>query len=262
MKKIDSFVTRKKFAQIVGMSYESLRNYDKQKIFSPARVGGNGYLYYSIQQIVTINFIRVMTNCHVPIKQIFKTMDLRTPETTLQLLLKSQGKILADMAELNKCLTLINIYSKLIYSGLNADEQGISVEPREPLRVRLGEVNEFQDSFYEPFVKFLQSDGINPAFPVGGYFSSMENFVKNPGMPDKFFSFDPTGSDNIPGGNYMIAYSRGYYGITNGVSEKMRAFARENGLKCRGPVYNLFLLDEVSMTKEDEYLLEARVLVV
>jgi effector-binding domain-containing protein len=57
----------------------------------------------------------------------------------------------------------------------------------------------------------------------------------------------------------MFAYTRGYYGEPNDIAERMWDYAQKNYLEFSGPVYNLFLLDEISITDRSQYLLQASV---
>ena len=55
----------------------------------------------------------------------------------------------------------------------------------------------------------------------------------------------------------MVGYTRGYYSRTNDLPARMAEFAKKNGLLFNGPVYNIYLFDEVSVVDPDWYLLQA-----
>ena len=57
-------------------------------------------------------------------------------------------------------------------------------------------------------------------------------------------------------GLYLIGYTRGYYGETNDLPNRMTAFAKKNGLIFNGPVYNIYLYDEMSVADANQYLLQ------
>ena len=95
---------------------------------------------------------------------------------------------------------------------------------------------------------------INLRYPIGGYHYDIDSFLNAPGQPDKFFSLDPLGNCTRRAGKYLVGYTKGYYGEFGDLPQKMASYAQEHNLVCSGPVYTVYLLDEVSVTKPDEYL--------
>jgi hypothetical protein len=84
----------------------------------------------------------------------------------------------------------------------------------------------------------------------------MEAFLHEPSRPARFFSFDPKGHDQKAEGLYLIGYTRGYYGQTNDLPERMNTYAKKNGLIFSGAVYNIYLFDEISISDPEQYLLQ------
>jgi len=100
---------------------------------------------------------------------------------------------------------------------------------------------------------------VNTCNPIGGYFTSMELFIEAPTLPQRFFSLDSTGSDCRPAGDYLVSYVQGYYGQMGDAPQKMAAFAQENGLVFEGPVYGVYLLDDICMPDSAQYLAQVSV---
>jgi effector-binding domain-containing protein len=84
----------------------------------------------------------------------------------------------------------------------------------------------------------------------------MNVFLNEPSQPTRFFSLDPNGKEKQPKGLYLTGYTRGYYGQTNDLPKRMAAFAKKNRLVFTGPVYNIYLFDEMSITDMNQYLLQ------
>ncbi|MCL2699702.1 MAG: hypothetical protein FWE68_05265, partial [Defluviitaleaceae bacterium] len=113
------------------------------------------------------------------------------------------------------------------------------------------------EAFYDEFVRFCKSANdyrINLRFPIGGYHDDMTEFLRAPNRPDKFFSLDPMGNSTRPKGKSLQGYKLGYYGEFGDLPQKMEAYAAENGLVCKGPVFVVYLLDEVSIIDPGKYL--------
>jgi hypothetical protein len=81
-------------------------------------------------------------------------------------------------------------------------------------------------------------------------------FLSESSQPTRFFSFDPKGYDRKPEGLYLIGYTRSYYDRTNDLPQRMAGFAKKNGVVFNGPVYSIYLFDEISVTDPNRYLLQ------
>jgi len=179
----------------------------------------------------------------------------------MKLLNKHKG-VIADRIEFfNESFSIISTYLDLLNEGVCAIEADFTVSKMQEKPIILGEINDFDDSdsFHEEFMRFCKAENkpkLNLSFPIGGFFQSMEAFLMNPSQPTRFFSFDPKGLELKESGLYITGYTRGYYGQTNDLPKRMAAFAKENGLLFNGPVYNIFLFDEVSLIDPEQYLLQ------
>jgi effector-binding domain-containing protein len=100
------------------------------------------------------------------------------------------------------------------------------------------------------------------SYPVGGLFDSLEGFLRDPDRPNHFFSYSPDGEQTRPAGDYLVAYHRGYYGQAQDFPLRIRAYIDENHIEVTGPVYNVFVLDEITMLDRNDYLLQFSVRVI
>ena len=128
-------------------------------------------------------------------------------------------------------------------------------------RLILGGENDFTGTteFFGEFIRFCNEPHepkLNTSYPIGGYWSSMAAFLDEPSRPMRFFSLDPKGNEQRAAGLYLNGYTRGYYGQTNDLPERMATFAKKNGLIFTGAVYNTYLFDEISTTDPERYLLQ------
>jgi DNA-binding transcriptional MerR regulator len=67
------YLSIKEFADLVGMTVEALRHYDRKGVFCPAKRGEeheSKYRYYAPTQITTVKMIRVLTDIGVPLDTI------------------------------------------------------------------------------------------------------------------------------------------------------------------------------------------------
>jgi hypothetical protein len=144
---------------------------------------------------------------------------------------------------------------------MSVTETEISVSEMPEKRLILGDETDFSGSteFYGEFIRFCNAPHepkFNPSYPIGGYWSSMAAFLDEPSRPMRFFSLDPKGYERRTAGLYLNGYTRGYYGQTNDLPERMAVYAKKNGLVFTGAVYNTYLFDEISISDPQQYLLQ------
>ena len=259
------FLTIKEFANFVGITVSSLQHYDRKKIFRPTKRGEkykNDYRYYSPVQITTVKMLRVLREIGVPLDAIRNLMQDRSPEVIVKLLTKNRDMVANEIRYLDEVHSVINTFTELLNEGMAAIETEISVSEMPGKQIILGEEADFrgETGFMREFLRFCNGSfnpKLNMSYPIGGYWENMDAFLNAPSQPMRFFSLDPSGHEHKTAGLYLIGYTRGYYGQTNDLTERMTTFAKKNGLVFAGPVYNLYLFDELSIADPNEYLLQA-----
>ena len=285
---MNNYLTIKEFSKLSGIEQTTLRYWDDIGLFSPTRRNPeNNYRYYSPQQIISVNFITVLSELNIPLKTIGEFDKGRTPEKIERLLAGKEMQLDNEMRKLRERYSIIHTRRELINYGLRL-QKGFSVingemidDPEEGLWVDANEIAVLQreakafilgprnhwkhgDSFFEYFMDFCKSADelrVNLSFPIGAYHDDMESFLKAPGEPDYFCSIDPTGNRKMAAGKYLVGYSRGFYGDFGDLNERMKAYSEEKKLKLHGPVYTIYLHDEICITDPDQYLAQVSVAV-
>jgi len=263
------YLTIKEFSEFSGISVSTLQKYDRMGVLHPSMRGSgnqNGYRYYAPTQVTSAKMIRVLAEMDVPLETIKELMEDRTPEKLLKLLRKNKNIAVTGMRFYSEVHSVIDTFVGLLHDGISATESEIALVEMPTMQIILGGENNYTGTvgFMREYTRFCSSKHepkLNTSFPIGGYWDSMEAFLFEPSRPSRFFSLDPKGHDQKAAGVYLVGYTRGYYGETNGLPEKIAAYAEANGLEFSGPLYNLYLLDEISITDPSQYLLQVSVLV-
>jgi DNA-binding transcriptional MerR regulator len=259
------------FSKLSGVETSTLRYWDDIGLFSPARRDPeNNYRYYSLAQLLTLNFVTTLSELEIPLKTIAELRQQRDPENFLKLLDKQEQKMDMQMRALRRRYSIIHARRELINYGVKVGESQIAVLHREDKQIILWPVNEYQEgeTFLEPLARFADHTGkyyaennIYFSYPVGGYHESIETFVKEPGRPERFFSIDPTGNQVRKEGDYLVGFARGFYGELGDLPVRMAAYAKENAIDIHGPVYTIYLHDEICTQDMDQYLAQSCVAV-
>ena len=253
-------LTIQEFSKLTGVEVSKLHYWEKNGLFGPAkRNPESGYRYYSLVQVIALNFVTTLSEIGIPLKMIGKLRRERDPAELMKLLEQHLKHMDSEMSKLRQRYSIVHARQELIRSGLSAEDTQISVMRLEDMPLIIWPRNTYEegDTFIEPLARFIRQTGdhhINLGFPVGGYHESLESFVSNPSTPDHFVSYDPTGQHARKAGSYIVGFTMGYYSEMGDLPEKMTAYARENGLKPSGPVYTTYLLDEICVSDSDQYL--------
>jgi DNA-binding transcriptional MerR regulator len=247
------------FAEFTGLNEAKLRYYDKIGLISPHYRGENNYRYYSFKQTIMVDFIKVLIKIGVPLSTILREKKGRTPKSVLSLLIEQHNKLDMRLSELQEAYSLMYTYINNIYTGIDSYENEISLQTLDDIPINLGEAVDYDrsNSIYEPFIQFCNlasQNRINLLYPVGGYFEDFYTFLNAPAQPTRLFSQDPNGNGIRKAGQYLVAYSKGYYGSYGDLPQKMVAYAMADSLNFKGPLYITYLLDEISTDDESQFL--------
>jgi DNA-binding transcriptional MerR regulator len=260
----DQLLSISKFSELTGICRSTLIYYDEIDLFKPMSRGENNYRYYSHRQIITVNLINVMRDLDIPVKVIKALAYDRTPEKIHGLLAEQEKQLKDKVHWLKDAQKIIRTLRKLLNLGMDAEEDIISIHEMDALPLILGPENDFGESasFYNGFLRFCgqaKTKGFNLSYPIGGYFADMDAFFNEPSRPNRFFFVNPDGKEARDAGLYLTGYTRGYYGQTNDLPQRLDDYIREHSLIPQGPVYNIYLFDEISVTDPNQYLLQATV---
>jgi DNA-binding transcriptional MerR regulator len=259
----DHSLSISEFAKITGLNRSTLIYYDNIGLF-PVHHGENRYRYYSPNQITAANMLNVLSALGVPIKTMQEMVRTRSPETAKDMLETRVAELEEKIRWMQNSVEIAKVIGSLIDEGLEADEGNIYVKELPELNIAVGDPNDWRGEkrFYNAFIKFLQistDQGFNPCFPIGGMFDDIDGYLENSSQPERFFYIHPDGKEMRRAGPYLVGYTRGYYGVMNGLPKRMKAYANKHDIKLGGPIYNIYLFDEVSISDMDNYLMQASI---
>jgi len=254
-------LTIKEFSELTGIRESTLRYWDRIGLFQSAmRHEDNNYRFYTLEQVVSVNFVSVLSRLKLPLKMIADISGpARSPGGVISLLEQQEFEIDKEVLRLHEIHSTIHILKDMYRHGLEAVPGEIGVRRFEPMPIIMGPENTYGEGelFYRALTDYCRQakhDRVNTSNPIGGWHTDMESYLAVPDQPQHFFSIDPTGCDCRPGGDYLTGYVQGYYGEMGDMPRKLAGYARENNLECEGPVYVVYLLDDVCVPDPAQYL--------
>jgi DNA-binding transcriptional MerR regulator len=252
-------VSVKEFADFTGIKESVLRYYDSIGLFQPVLRGENNYRYYSLSQLQTAKLIETLRSLRIPLKRIRAIIENRSPESMVEVLAHYELEMNSELRALQESFALVHMLRTLMQSGSPSDESRFSVKFAEETRIAMGPLNDFRpdEDYHRVFSNYYREARrrrVNLGYPMGGYFDTVDEFLKTPSQPKRYYSLDPNGPDIKKAGKYLTGYTRGDYGTMNDLPERVGAYLDEHGIKQAGPVYQVYTLNEVSIKDPHDYL--------
>ena len=260
--KYSGLLSTSELAKFARITRSALIFYDNMGLISPVERGENNYRYYSPHQVTTTNLINTLQQLGVPLKEIIGLSNHRTPEKIISLFSEQSKYISQHIEDLLSAQKLLMTLKDIIEDALSVDEGKIEVLWNEEESILIGPQIDYSDgtSIEEAFLNFYKywnatDSNVDLNYPVWGIFS--EERVKRGDWvgPDKFYFKMPGAPDRKPAGRYATGYTRGYYGKSSALYKRLMAYIEDNGLEICGPAYEMYPLNEISITDPFDYLM-------
>jgi len=262
------FFSIAEFAEFARTTRDTLLHYDKIGLLASETRGKNDYRLYSTRQLAVVNFIRTCLALGMTLADIKRIKADRTPKLMDELLGEQVKRIGVKIEEWVRAQKLLSSLKDNIQSVFHVDEKAITVQFVPAQAVIFGEPNDYSAgrtdydallSFYR-FCKRKYPD-MDLNYPVWAEFSEERIRRKDWVWPDRYYFYNPEGTDCKPAALYAIGYTRGGYGQSAQLYEKMLDYIDANGFEICGPAYEEYPLNEFCIAEDKNYLIRLMVIV-
>ena len=250
------------FAKFTRTTRDTLLHYDKIGLLKPVSRGENNYRYYSHGQLAVMNLIRTFKTLGMPLQEVKRLKDIRTPELSNQLLGIQLDRINEEIEELLRAKSLLELLKNTIDTHLNIDIDEITVEELPERSIVLGDQNRYGDgrSDYDALLDFYlkcheKYPELDLNYPVWAIFSQERLRKQDWIWPDRYYFYGPEGYEKIPPGLHATGFKRGGYGDTHDLYVRLLDYIDENSYEIRGPAYEEYPLNEICVLNDDDYLI-------
>lgn len=267
MKKKAEF-TISDFAKFARTTRDTLIYYDRIGLLSPLLRRENKYRYYSHNQLGTINLIRTLQTLGMPLNEIKRLKNKRTPDLVDAVLENQIVHIDNEIKKLTRARELLDSLKASIHSHLDIDEAVITIKRLPEANIVLGDQNNYSGdrndydalySFYSKCVDKYPDMDLN--YPVWGLFTAERIRTHDWVWPDRYYFYYPDGRDTRPAALYAIGFTRGGYGQGHDLYNRMLDYIENNGFEVSGPAYEEYPLNELSVLEDDNYLIRVMITV-
>ena len=256
------------FAKFSRTTRDTLLYYDKIGLLSPVLRGDNNYRYYSTRQLSVVNLIRTYQTLGIPLTEIKRLRDNRTPDFVDMLLDNHIERLDEEIAAWVRARKLLHLLKTVIHSQLDVDETEIKVQYCPAEAIMLGEQNDYSrgKNDYDALVSFYHAmqkkyPGLDLNYPVWALFSEERIKKRDWSWPDRYYFYNPEGCDEKPASLYATGYARGGYGQTHDLYVQMLDYIDSNGFEICGPAYEEYPLNEICVLEDKNYLIHLMIAV-
>lgn len=246
------YITTGEFAKMMNTTKDTLFHYDKIGLFQPEIKKENDYRYYSVNQMELLEMIFLLRDLGMPLKEIKKFMEMRSPKVLLELLEKEENTINEKIKQLRSKKKLILEQKKRIRESeaVCIDDIVIKEFPEKYYLLKsLEGIGE--DSIYEP-ISLLKQEylQLKQELHYDLVFTQYAERIKKKCYEDYkevllLMKEKPKGGtvSVLPAGKYVVAYFRGDWHGIGTAYERMQAYIKEHGLTVDGKYYEEYLVD-------------------
>ncbi len=258
------------FAKMTRTTPQTLHHYDKLGLLSPVSRGENKYRFYSIKQMELCNSIRFLQKSGIKLSEINSLKDRRTPEIAAKVLERQIEELEDSAKKLDRARRLLETMLKSIKSGMDADEETISIQALPAERIILGDLNDYSGGrtdydalfdFYQAMQKKCLDSEYELQYPVWGICSAERVLKEEWHYPDRYYFYNPSGADQRPAATYAVGYMRGGYGRHSELYRRMIAHIYQSGFEICGDTYVEYPHNEICTTDDSNYLLRLMITV-
>jgi DNA-binding transcriptional MerR regulator/effector-binding domain-containing protein len=245
------------FSRLTGINRDNLRFYDRIGLLKPEMRGENGYRYYTRRQLGSAYLIGCLRLLDVGVEDIRQYSAGRTPEKMLELFVRQEEWIQAELTRLRETSEIMKLYADMAQEALRHKDDEFLVEERKKERIFLCPPS---PGFTSPedgeilAYEYASSHNINLGYPMGIMFTH-EAAPSGTDFPDcrYYFKSGRHGNDWKPAGLYAVAYGKGEVLDTPDLYLRLLGFIREQGLETSGNAYGEYLLDDLAVQEPGQH---------
>lgn len=263
-----SHFTIGEFAQLFGISKQTLFYYEKNEIFSPCRIEENGYRYYSTEQYFLFEIIITLRKLGVSLKEIKHYISFRNADNLRQLLLDKALECELQIELLQRNCNNLRTNAARLARAKKIKRNQITLEyceaeyfAADPLSTGQRSMKELIEQIARHNLPFAKSEIFNEYF-MGYYITpdelcsaedpAISQVITRISHPDEY----PKALCKPEGLYATIIAPDSYHTKYRDALQALRDFIHHNGLQIVGAAYIIQLNNYWSTAEHKEYVTE------
>ncbi|WP_317310436.1 MerR family transcriptional regulator [Clostridium thermobutyricum] len=250
------YLSISEFGKICNVNRKTLIYYHNAGVFSPEKIGANGYRYYNINQYETFNILKAFRELGVSIDEIKEYLRDRNPKEYLNILDKEKERVIEK-------LKILDDIKQKIESKIEITEKGIEDEKNnepylkefeeEELYIKNVKNGEDMEEFIQ-FINYCSEKNIDRGYSIGTTLDVEELENGDFLNIDKMYLKTDKGNYKKEKGIYACINHKGPYEETGRSYKKLLDFIKKNNYTIDSCSYEDSLLDFFAVKDEQDYL--------
>ena len=259
MKKEMKRLTTAQFAKLHEVNKRTLHYYDDIGLFCPLTKEENGYRYYDISQSIDFEYISMLKELNMSIKEIEMYRKQPTPDNFLKIADTKEQELDKEIRKLKNIKRILQAKKEQIVFCESLQEQEIRVEECKSERILTFSYDFSEDDIYQIFSPLKSTWGIEQIRMGIGSFISLDNvynmnFTKYDGIYTIALNNKSVSNSFIkPKGRYLCGYQKGTWDKLPEMYQKILDYSKKHDLKLTGYAYEVGLNDFV-ISNPDDYI--------
>ena len=259
MKKEMKRLTTAQFAKLHEVNKRTLHYYDDIGLFCPLTKEENGYRYYDISQSIDFEYIRMLKELNMSIKEIEMYRKQPTPDNFLKIADTKEQELDKEIRKLKNIKRILQAKKEQIVFCESLQEQEIRVEECKSERILTFPYDFSEDDIYQIFSPLKSTWGIEQIRMGIGSFISLDNvynmnFTKYDGIYTIALNNKSVSNSFIkPKGRYLCGDQKGTWDKLPETYQKILDYSKKHDLKLTGYAYEVGLNDFV-ISNPDDYI--------
>lgn len=257
MKKEMKRLTTAQFAKLHEVNKRTLHYYDDIGLFCPLTKEENGYRYYDISQSIDFEYIRMLKELNMSIKEIETYRKQPTPDNFLKIADTKEQELDKEIQKLKNIKRILQAKKEQIVFCESLREQEIRVEECKSERILTFPYDFSEDDISQIFSPLKSTWGIEQIRMGIGSFISLDNvynmnFTKYDGIYTITLNNKSVSNSFIkPKGRYLCGYQKGTWDKLPEMYQKMLDYSKKHDLELTGYAYEVGLNDFVISNPND-----------
>lgn len=258
----DTYMTTGDFAKLMKVSKHTLFHYDEIGLFSPEIVGENGYRYYSVYQMETLDTILILKKFGMSLKEIKSFMEKRSGEHFLEVFEEKQRSIDQEIKRLQTMKQWMIQRKEKIHYMQKCDFSKISMI-KHPERYYIYE--KIKDAASEKEFVFKINKMINKLEDGHDYDIA---YIQNKQTIEKGIYDDYRNvvlllhervledTKTIPEGRYLTVYHKGHWNTIGEAYKRLLRYIEDHQIETEGDYLEYYIVDNFIEEKLEDYVTE------
>lgn len=261
----DNYLTTGELAHIMGISKHTLFHYDDIELFRPEIIKENGYRYYSIYQMETLDTILLLKDLGMSLKDIKTFLSHRSPQTILNVFQERKDQIDQQIRKLEHMKKWISSKEKKINEATLQDFSQITIKtyPQRYYISKKSNTNtekEIYTDINELITEYFEA-GNHGHYEVT-YFQTAQNISKHIYNNYTHASLLLTEKPHmknyhiLPAGQYLTVYHVGHWETIDEAYERLLQYKEEHHIVTDQQFIEYYIVDNFMTDNMQEYVTE------